>query len=234
VVTPIAWARLGARVGYTRPDIGPGTDRRYPSIERLFTDADAPGLLDQPDFVDATVFGEIDYRDVRGNPRSGGVHRLSFGVWDDVTLDAFDFKRFDMVLTQYAPLGRSRRHVLMGRLGTSYVNNETEERVPFYFLAYVGGIDTIRSFREFRFKDENALWMTAEYRWIPITWVSVAAFLDAGEVTPNWRDIDFRGMKTGYGVGLRVHSETQTFARIDVGAGGGEGWQVFVKLGPSF
>ena len=234
VVRPIAWARVGAGVGYMRPDIGPGTDAAFPSIEQLFTDVDAPGLLDQPDFLHATVFGEIDYRDVRGNPRSGGFHRVSFGIWDDVTLEEFDFKRFDMVLTQYVPLGAARRHVLTGRLGTSYVNNETGERVPFYFLAYVGGVDTIRSFREFRFKDENALWMTAEYRWIPITWVSVAAFADAGEVTPNWGDIDFRGMKRGYGFGVRVHSETQTFARLDFGTGGGEGWQIFLKLGPSF
>lgn len=234
VVTPAPWARVGARLGYLRPDIGPGTDGRFPSIEQLFTDAGAPGLVDQPDFVHTTLFGEIDYRDVRGNPRSGGIHRVSFGLWDDVTLEEFDFKRFDMVLTQYVPLGAARRHVLTGRLGTSYVNNETGERVPFYFLAYVGGVDTIRSVREFRFKDENALWMTAEYRWIPITWVSLATFVDAGEVTPNWGDVDFRGMKTGYGVGVRVHSEKQTFARLDFGTGGGEGWQIFVKLGPSF
>ena len=234
VVTPVTRARVGARVGYMRPDIGPGTDARFPSIEQLFTDVDAPGLIDQPNFLNTTLFGEIDYRDVPGNPRSGGVHRVSFGIWDDVTMEQFDFKRFDMLLTQHLPVGAERRHVLTGRLGTSYVNNETGERVPFYFLAYVGGVDTIRSFREFRFKDENALWMTAEYRWIPITWISLAAFVDAGEVTPNWHNIDFRGMKTGYGFGFRVHSEKQTFARVDFGTGGGEGWQIFLKLGPSF
>jgi len=234
VVTPIAWARVGARLGYMRPDIGPGTDTQFPSIEQLFTDVDAPGLIDQPNFLHTTFVGEIDYRDVPGNPRSGGFHRASFGVWDDVTLNRFDFKRFDMVLTQHLPVGADCRHVFTGRLGTSYVNNETGARVPFDFLAYVGGVDTIRSFREFRFKDENALWMTAEYRWIPITWVSIAAFVDAGEVTPNWHDIDFRGMKTGYGVGFRMHSEKHTFARLDFGTGGGEGWQIFLKLGPSF
>jgi outer membrane translocation and assembly module TamA len=64
--------------------------------------------------------------------------------------------------------------------------------------------------------------------------MSVAAFVDAGEVTPNWGNIDFRGMKKGYGFGFRVHSEKQTFARLDFGTGGGEGWQIFLKLGPSF
>ena len=231
---PTPRVRVGTSVGVLRPDIGRGTDSQFPSIEALFTDVEAPGLLDQPDFIHTTVFGELDYRDVPGNPRSGGYHRASFGIWDDVTLEQFDFKRFDMVLTQHVPIGAARSHVLTGRLGTSYVNNETGERVPFYFLAYVGGVDTIRSFREFRFKDENALWLSAEYRWIPITWMSVATFVDAGKVTPDWHDVDVRGLKTGYGAGLRVHSRTQTFARLDVGTGGGEGWQIFLKLGPSF
>jgi hypothetical protein len=230
----ITWARVGTSVGYIRPDIGPGTDKGFPSIEQVFTDVEAPGLLDQPNFLHTTLFGEVDYRDVRGNPRDGGFYRASFGFWDDRTLEQFDHKRFDMVLTQHVPLTASKSHVITGRLGTSYVNNETGERVPFYFLAYVGGVDTIRSYREFRFKDENALWMTGEYRFIPIKWVSFAAFIDAGEVTPNWNDIDFRGLKNGYGFGVRMHSRTQTFARMDFGTGGGEGWQIFLKLGPSF
>jgi hypothetical protein len=231
---PVGWGRIGTSVGYISPDIGSGTDKAFPSIEHFFTDVDAPGLLDQPDFIHTTVFGEVDYRDVRGNPREGGFYRASFGLWDDRTLAQFDFKRFDMVLMQHVPLMADKSHVITGRLGTSYVNNETGRRVPFYYLAYVGGVDTIRSYREFRFKDENALWLTAEYRWIPIKWVSVAAFVDGGEVTPDWNDIDFRGLKTGYGFGFRVHSRTQTFARLDFGTGGGEGWQIFLKLGPSF
>lgn len=234
LLKPVAWARVGTAVGYIRPDIGPGTDAGYPSIEQLFTDVDAPGLADQPNFIHTTVFGEVDYRDARGNPRNGGFYRASFGLWDDRTLRQFDFKRFDAVAVQFVPLVASKAHVISGRIGTSYVNNETGRRVPFYFLAYVGGVDTIRSFREFRFKDENAMWVSAEYRWTPITWVSVATFLDAGEVSPDWGDIDFRGLKKGYGFGFRVHSEKQTFARFDFGTGGGEGWQIFLKVGPSF
>ena len=231
VARPVPWLHLGTAVGYLRPDIGPGTDDKYPSIEQMFTDAEAPGLADQPDFLHTTFSAEVDTLDASGNPRAGAMYRAAFGIWDDRTLQQFDHRRFDLLLTHYVPLVADKRHVISGRFGTSYVNNETGERVPFYFLAYVGGRDTIRSFREFRFKDENALWLGAEYRWVPITWVSVAAFVDAGEATPNWNDIDFRGMKTGYGFGIRAHSRTQTFASIDVGTGGGEGWKFFLKLG---
>ena len=192
-------------------------------IEQLFTDVGAPGLAEQPDFLHTTLFADVDYRDQRGNPRSGGFYHVAVGRWDDRTLQKYDFKRLDVDLWQFVPLVSDKRHVLSGHLGASFVNNAAGDRVPFYFLPYVGGVDTIRSFHEFRFKDENAMWLTAEYSYMPIKWVSVAAFVDAGKVAPDWNDIDFTGLKKGYGFGVRVHSRTQTFARILFGTGGGEG-----------
>jgi hypothetical protein len=236
LVRPRRWLRLDAALGYQRPDVGAGTDDEYPSIEQRFTDADAPGLLTQPDFLHATVAAEIDYRDTAGNTSSGGLHRVSYERWNDVTDQAFDFHRFDARLMQVVPIVPNRSHVLAGRIGTSYVNNRTGHRVPFYALAYVGGMDSIRSFTEFRFEDENALWLSAEYKWRParVPFLSVSVFADAGEVHANWEDIDFRGMKAGYGAGVGFHSPTQTLVRLDVGTGGGEGWQVFFKVRPAF
>jgi outer membrane protein assembly factor BamA len=234
LVKPVKWLRTGVTIGYLNPSIGAGSDSSYPSIEALFTDVNAAGLLDQPNFVHTTVFTDVDYRDHRGNPGSGGFYHAAFGIWDDRSFDQYDFRRLDLNLWQYVPLVPSKRHVVSGHFGVSYVNNETGQRVPFYFLPYVGGVDTLRSFREFRFKDENAMWMSAEYKWTLIKYLSVAAFADAGKVAHDWEDIGFSGMKHGYGLGLRVHTTKQTFARIDWGTGGGEGKQLFVKLGIGF
>ena len=231
VFRPVRWFRSGVKFGYMSPDVGPGSDPNFPTIDALFTDGDAPGLAAQPNFLHTTFFGEIDYRDRPGNPRRGGFYRGSFGIWDDRTLQRFDHRRFDALLLHYVPVTSNGKHVLSGRIGTTYVNNETGERVPFYFLGYVGGIDTIRSYREFRFKDENAIWVGAEYKWTVHDYLSLVTFLDAGEVDADWNDIDFRGMKTGYGFGFRAHSDKQTFARLDFGTGGGEGWQMFLKIG---
>jgi hypothetical protein len=232
VLRATPWLRLGTTLGYMSPNVGPGTDDKYPSIEHFFTDTDAPGLLEQPDFLHTTVSAEIDYRDEPGNPRSGGFYQAAFGIWDDRTLQRYDFRRLDVILRQFFPLAASKAHVLSGQIGASFVNNEPGHRVPFYFLPYVGGVDTIRSFHEFRFKDENAMWMSAEYRWVPIKWVSLATFVDAGTVDRNYQDIASGDLKTGYGFGVRVHTRRQTFARLDFGTGGGEGWKVFLKLGP--
>lgn len=231
---PAPWLQLGVSVGYMAPDIGEGSDANYPSIEQVFTDAEAPGLLEQPRYLHTTLFADLDYRDQPGRPRSGGLYHVAIGSWNDRTLERYDFKRFDANFSQYYPFDRDKKHVVLGRLGLSYVNNEPGSRVPFYFLAYVGGVDTIRSFNEFRFKDENALWMTAEYNYTLMKWVSLAAFVDAGKVSANWEDIRFADLRNGYGFGVRVHSNRQTFARVDVAGGGGEGWSMFLKLGPSF
>jgi hypothetical protein len=234
LVKPRAWLQVTGTVGLMRPDIGRGTDEGVPSIEERFTDAEAPGLADQPAFVHSTIAADVDTRDRRGNPSSGGLYHVAYGLWNDVTLNRFDFHRFDGQLVHYVPVTPDRQHVVSGRVGARYVNNAMNSRVPFYFLAYVGGMDTIRSLREFRFKDENALWLSAEYKWRPQSSLSVSVFADAGETRPDWQDLDLRGMHTGYGVGVGYHSASRTVIRLDLGAGGGEGWQVFLKVRPDF
>jgi outer membrane protein assembly factor BamA len=226
--------RIGTKVGYMNPQVGPGHDRNFPSIERFFTDAEAPGLAAQPNFLHTALFTEVDYRDQRGNAREGGLYRASFGVWDDRTQQQFDFRRLDAQAVHYVPVAPSKKHVVSGQVGLSYVNNKSGNRVPFYFLPYVGGMDSIRSYRDFRFKDENALWINLEYKWTVISYLSLATFFDVGEVQRHWEEIGFGGLKRGYGFGVRFHTPQLDLGRIDVGTGGGEGWRAFVKLGPSF
>ena len=160
------WLNLSALVGLMGPDVSVGPDDRYPSLEQLFTDSDAPGLANQPRYLRTTLSADVDCLDEDGNPRRGGSYHVAFGIWNDTSLKQYNFRRFDLLLRQFMPLGSERAHVVSGRFGVSYVNNSTGDRVPFYFLPYVGGVDTVRSFHEFRFKDENAVWMSGEYRWI--------------------------------------------------------------------
>jgi len=127
-------------------------------------------------------------------------------------------------------LTSDRKHSVSGNAGLTFVNNAPGDRVPFYALAYVGGKDTVRSFREFRFKDENAFWFGAEYRWMPIKWASGVLFADFGQVAHNWQDLT-RDLKHGFGFGVRAHTSKQTFAKLDFGFGGGEGWRTFLSVG---
>jgi outer membrane protein assembly factor BamA len=233
MVSLTSWLRVGADLGYFNPDVGHGADNSLPSIEDRFTDAVAPGLADQPEFVHQSIFAEIDTRDRRGTPTRGGFYRASFSTWEDVSLEQYDHHRFDAEASQFFAVN-GPAHVVGVRVGLSYVNNETGHRVPFYFLPYIGGSDTVRGVREFRFRDENILFLNAEYRWRVIPYLDVVPFFDAGEVRADWEEIGPGDLETAYGIGFRVNVEDRTFLRIDVGTGSGEGTRVFFKFGPSF
>lgn len=226
------WLDVGMDLGYFQPTISSGTDNTFPSTEHLFSSAQAPGLDAQPDYLHTTWFADADNRDRRGSPTRGGRYFISFARWDDQTLQRFDFNRFDAEASQFFRL--IPKHVFGVHGGISYVNNDNGHQVPFYFLPYVGGSDTLRGFEEFRFRDENILYLNGEYRWQVLKLLDIAAFLDAGEVRPDWQDIDLGDLRTSYGIGFRVHNSKATFLRVDIATGGGEGTRLFFKLRPSF
>lgn len=226
------WLTVGADIGYFNPTVGHGGDSSIPSTEELFTDLDAPGLQGpQPNFLHHSLFAEVDFRDVRGNPRHGGYYRTSFATWDDRTLQRYNFRRFDGEGGHFFPV-RAKDVIAIGNT-LSFTNNSERNRVPFYVLPYVGG-DTLRGYRQFRFRAENVMSLSAEYRWEVIKRVQLAPFVDLADFGQNWEDIDFAGMKTLYGAGIRIHTDKSVFFRFDVGTGGGEGVRYFLKFGPSF
>ena len=63
IFRPVRWLQLGTELGYMTPDIGEGSDGNYPSLEQIFPDVEAPGLIEQPGYLHTTFFAGIDYRD---------------------------------------------------------------------------------------------------------------------------------------------------------------------------
>ena len=223
--------RLGADVGYFMPDVRHGRDQNLRSIAQVFTDVTAPGLSRPPNFEHHSVFAVVDSRDAEGFPRRGGLYRATYAIWNDRTFDEYDFRRFDITGSQFVSLPTGS--VLALRLGLSYANNADGDRVPFYLLPYVGGGDTVRSFREFRFRDENAGVFNVELRHKVHSMAHIAGFVDFGKVAHNWQDINPTHVQKAYGVGLRGGTDEKTFVRIDVAYGDG-GPRVFLKFTPSF
>jgi hypothetical protein len=60
---PAKPVRVGAGVSFLSPRIGAGTDRRFPSTERVFDPARLPGFRAQPDFVRSDASVAFDWRD---------------------------------------------------------------------------------------------------------------------------------------------------------------------------
>ena len=91
----------------------------------------------------------------------------------------------------------------------------------------------MRSFREFRFRDENAGAFNVELRHKVHSFVHVAGFVDFGKVARDWEDINLIDLQKAYGVGVRAGTDQTTFFRVDLAHGDG-GTRVFLKFTPSF
>ncbi len=221
---------VGLDVGGLFPTVSRGRDEVLPATQDRFTDAEAPGLGNQPTFAYTRLFTEIDYRDKRGDPHRGGYVNAGWGVWRDRAHE-FDFDRFDLEVAHFIPL--APRHVVALHTELAFANNKPGERIPFYLLPVVGGNNSIRAFDNYRFRGENSFYMNAEYRYDLFKYVELAGFIDAGEVRADWEDIGFGGLLGGYGGGVRVKAMDQVIVRFDV-ANGAEGPAFILKLGKAF
>jgi outer membrane protein assembly factor BamA len=98
--------------------------------------------------------------------------------------------------------------------------------VPFYLLPSIGGNNSLRSYDDYRFHDQNLALFNAESRWGLWAHLDGALFLDAGNVRQSVQDLNLD--KISVGAGIRLHTQKATFARFDVAYGQG-GWNVVFR-----
>ncbi len=221
-----------AGTGLLNVELGEGKDSRFPTTHELFDDASAPGLDRQPDFLRLASVLYFNYQDTPGNPHKGGIIGIFFFRYDELNGDEFDFNRFLVDARHYIPLG-SRQRTLALRLFTSNDRPDKGSRVPFYLMNTLGGSQTLRGFRDFRFRDANLFQISAEYRWEAAPALEFALFYDTGKVYGSDTDFDFDNLRKDYGIGIRVKSPTGTFLRLDISRGN-EGTRLQFAFGPSF
>jgi hypothetical protein len=222
---------LGGQVEFLRPRIRNGTDPRVPPIATLFDDASAPGLLGETEFVRTGVFAEVDYRRPR-NARRGGFYRLDANRYE-ARDGAYSFTRLEGDLRQYLSVFAERR-VLALRLLASSSTADEGSRVPFYLMPSLGGHDSLRGFRDYRFRGPHALLAQAEYRYEIWSGFDAALFYDAGKVATSRRDLDFTRLERDYGIGFRFNTDNGVVFRVDAGFGSRDGRHLFIVFGDVF
>ena len=114
-----------------------------------------PASTPRADFLRSDAFIEVDYREPR-YPKKGGWYRLDFSHYDDRTVDQFTFNRLDADLRQFIGVLAGRR-VIAARLFVSTSDTDAGQTMPFYFMPTLGGNDTLRGFREYRFRAPHAI-----------------------------------------------------------------------------
>lgn len=233
IARPTGWLEAGARFGRVNGDIGPGHDKRYPSIEEIFTDPQAPGLDAQPDFSYTELFGAIDYRDQPGNARAGGYYSAAWRKYNDLDLNRYGFGAVDLLVQQFVPIWDKKR-VFAGQVRFVTTDPDSGQQVPFYFMPTVGGGNSLRSYSDYRFRDQNVLFFNVEYRWEAFSGLDMALFYDRGVAAPTIDDLSLGDAEDGYGIGFRFNTYKSVWMRLDIGLGGNEGVKYYFKFSRSF
>jgi outer membrane protein assembly factor BamA len=180
----------------------------------------------EPSFLHSELSVTADRRDFPEHPTRGGLYRAAAINYSDRDSGLFSFRRYEAEAAQFVPLMDSRVVIaLHGWLATS--DTSEGDLVPFYLMPSLGGHNSLRSFDDYRFHDRNMLVVNAEARVAMMTHVDAAVFFDAGNVAPRVGDLDLD--KKSVGAGVRFHTRSRTYLRLDV-ANGDEGWRVLLRL----
>lgn len=231
-VQPLRPLKIGVRAGYLLANVGPGNDQRLGQAAELYPPALTPGIGEQSDFVRTSAFVQLDTRDNPGGPRRGGNYTATWSYYSDRGLGRHSFRRWDLDAQQYIPFFNERRVIAL-RARTVLSDAGRGQTVPFYLQPVLGGSETNRGFRPYRFYDDNMMVYTAEYRWESFSGLDMALFADAGKVFPRRGDFDLKHLETSVGFGFRFNVRNSVFLRVDVGFSH-EGYQVWLKFNNVF
>jgi len=226
------WFVTRGRLGVRRYDVGRGTDGRFPTAEDRFSETTAPGLTHAPTLAYAEASAGVDTRDAPGNTRGGGLYNVTLGAFRDRGTTGFDFNRIDIKALHVIPIFDKKRGIAL-HAAASRIDPVGDRLAPFFLMPTVGGSDSLRGYREFRFRDRAALTLNAEYMWEAFSALDLALFVDAADVGPNWRSLVGARLKSSWGMGFRFNTNRRVFLRIDI-AGGREGTRIWTALGPVF
>lgn len=223
--------RIGLPVGFSTSHVSRGTDNRFPDLQARFANSIIPGAQTGADLVSVGTFLEWDFRNNPGNPTAGGHWRLDAAHYRPSGVEDFRFMRYALDAVHYVPL--DDEHVVAVRVLGSFNDEAGGADVPFFLKATLGGKETMRGFREFRFYDDNALLVSLEYRWRIWAFADAVLFIDEGQVAPEPRDFSLRGFKSSQGVGLRFKSDQAQILRMDIGRSR-EGRRLYLSFASRF
>jgi outer membrane protein assembly factor BamA len=231
-VRPFEHLLVGGGLEYLTPRLGEGQSSKYPTVTEEFPPSELPGLFPRADFLRSDAFVVVDYREPR-NPRKGGWYRIDFSHYDDRTAGQFTFNRIDADLRQFIGFLAGRR-VIAVRLAVSTSDTNAGQTMPFYFMPTLGGNDTLRGFREYRFRAPHAILAQGEYRWEIWSGFDAALFYDAGKVANTRDDLDFEDLESDYGFGFRFNTNNGVILRVDAAFGSRDGKHLYIVFGGVF
>jgi hypothetical protein len=222
----VRFVRLGAGAGLERFITG-FAHKADPSGLPLFASMPAAGA--DPRYFHGQATAALDWRDGEGYSRHGTLVSATLHDYRQQNDGPFSFRRLDGEAEQYVPILHGN-WVLFLRAAASTTATDSGREVPFFLMPDLGGHD-LRGFSNYRFRDRHSITMTAEYRWYAQEFLDAAIFYDAGKTVPVRGDLDFKGLKSSIGAGIRLHGLTTTALRLEV-ARSREGARILIAFSP--
>jgi AAA family ATP:ADP antiporter len=185
-----------------------------------------------PAYARSHVFAAFDTRTSPGYTRRGGLYRVDWSNYQQTNGSAHSFRRLDAEAQQFIPLMRENMVVALRALAST-TDTRAGHDVPYFLTPSLGGSRTLRGYSAWRFRDNNRVLLTGEYRWTAGPFIDMALFLDAGRVSTRPSDLTSGRLTRTYGVGVTLHTFTSTLARMEV-ARTPHGTSLMLSFGPSF
>ena len=224
------WLVLGAGVEASHWTQEPGSGAA-PSVEEVYSPSTLPGLGSSPTYVHWSGSVGADWRPAADYARRGGYYGVAVHNFAD-TDEGFGFTQVDYTAIQHVPILRDV-WVLSLRGDVQTTQLKDGQTIPFYMLPALGGGSSLRGFASWRFRDRHSVLLSADWRVLANHFLDVAVFYDAGKVVPATSELNLEGLKTDFGVGIRMHGPMSTPVRIDV-AKGNEGLQLVFSAKAAF
>ncbi len=201
------------------------------SVETIYTPEALPGLGARTDYLHSQATVGFDWRTSPGYSRRGGFYGVTVHDYTDKDT-AFGFQQIDYEAIQHIPMLREAWVISLRALAQTAVTKR-DQQIPFFMLPSLGGGTSLRGFSSWRFRDQNSLLLQAEWRIMVNRFFDSALFYDAGKVTARRSDLDLKGLKSDYGIGLRFHGPTATALRAEL-ARSNEGLRFVFTVSPAF
>ena len=179
----------------------------------------------QPNFLHGEAAVAADNRDYRSHPTKGGLYRAALTTYSDQSTGTFSFAQCQAEAAKFVRMG-SPKWILAFRGWVLVSDVPNGHEIPFYMIPSLGGQDTLRSYSNFRFHDQDFLLVNAESRWALFEHVDGAVFFDAATSPPEPETCNSTILSVG--AGLRLHTRSFTWGRLDV-AHAAEGWQFVLR-----
>lgn len=180
VLNPLSsWLDVGGSIEYFKPTLSGVPGASVKSIERFYSEATAPGIASQPNFVHYQVFALPKHSWRRTNVNS----EISFDEYQDMNSGHYTSRIFQTgvvqkfypeTLTEPTAGGTAKRRQprydsvfsIAGRF--SAASASTGNVVPFYLQDTIGGSDienvaSLRGFQDYRFRAPDLFSLQAQY-----------------------------------------------------------------------